>query len=138
MITAIEIVISEDLPIAVDDPLASSSEMKLVETERLELPNHVAEIFGERQRVGIEVHKNKFLPNVNGERNQAVLFAIKVLNSIEVGNALERSVQPISPAMIRTLQTRRRSARLGHYRSSVMSADVEEPMNLCASVSNNE
>ena len=76
------------------------------------------------------MYKNKFLPNVNTERDQAVLFAIKVLNSIEVGNALERSVQPISPAMIRTLQARRGSARLGHYRSSVMTANVEESAQL--------
>ena len=76
------------------------------------------------------MHENELLPDVNAERSQAVLFTVKILDAFEVGNALERSVETIGPAVIRALQTHRRAARLSHDSGGVVTADVEKSAQL--------
>src|SRR5437867_8334135 len=76
------------------------------------------------------MHENKFFPHIDSERNQAISLAIKVLDSFEVGNAFERAVKPVSPAVIGALQARRSSARLSHYCCSVMATNVKESAQL--------
>ena len=126
VIAAIEVVINKYFPVAVDNKLAASGEMELIEMQRLELLDHVAEIFRQGHRIGIEMDEDKFLPHVNAERNQAILFAIKILHALEVGNAFERSIQSVGPAVIRALQAGGCAARFGHHGGRVMAADVEE------------
>src|SRR5438309_2820061 len=97
-----------------------------MELKRLELVDHVAEKFGERHRVRIEMHEYKFFPDVCAERNESIFLAIEILDALEVGNTFERSVEAVGPAMIRALQAGGGPAGLGHDCGGVMAADVEK------------
>src|SRR5208283_4532215 len=57
-------------------------------------------------------------------RNQPVVLALEVLYALELGHALERSIQAIVPAVIRTMQNRCLSAGLGRHGCGVMPAYV--------------
>src|SRR5258708_38682898 len=69
------------------------------------------------------MHEHKFFPKGDAERNQAILFAIKILDALEVRNALECSVEAIGPTVIRALQAVRGAARLGPGRGCGVVAD---------------
>src|SRR5438128_597618 len=84
------------------------------------------------------MHEYELLPDGNIQRNQAILLAIKILYAIEVGNAFECAVQPVSPAMIRTLQARSSAAGLGHHRGGVMTTNIEESAQLTILPSNHQ
>ena len=53
----------------------------------------------------IEVHEYELFPDIHAERNQAILFPIEVLDAFKVGHAFERTIQPVGPAVIGTLQS---------------------------------
>src|ERR1700690_4333592 len=84
------------------------------------------------------MHENEFLPDIHAERGQAILFAIKILPPLEIGNALERSVETVGPAVVRALQTRSGATRLGHDCCGMMAADVEKSPQLAVLPANHE
>src|SRR6266568_8868619 len=76
--------------------------------------------------IGIEVDEYELLPSLSLYRNQAILLALETLDAIELRHALQRTIQPIVPSVIRTMQQRGLAALLGDNRSCMMATDVIE------------
>ena len=76
--------------------------------------------------VRVEIHEDQCLPGIHLHRDQAVVFAFKILHTIELGHAFERAVESVVPSVIRAMQDGRLSARFGDDRSCVMPADIEK------------
>src|SRR5215469_13347781 len=126
VVSAVEIVVNEYLPIAVDVIGAPVEEMQLADAEGSDSLYQTAEELHERHGIRIEIHKHKALPVIDANGRQTILGAVEVLNTIKFRHALERSVEPVLPAVVWTLQDLRLAARLCHNRRSMMAAHVEE------------
>src|SRR5262249_40279821 len=60
------------------------------------------------------------------DRNQSILLAFEVPDTIKFRHAFERTIQPVVPAVIWAVQNRSLSALFHHHSCSMMSADVIE------------
>src|ERR1035441_4274793 len=72
----------------------------------------------------IQIDKYKPLPGLHRHWNQTIVLAFEVLHAIELRHSLERSIEPVVPSMIGTMQNRRLAAFLGHHRRRMMAADI--------------
>src|ERR1035437_462637 len=126
MISAIQVVIDVDLPVAVNVIGPAVEVVQLADAQRHNALDQTAEKLLQGRSLGIEVHEHKALPGFNADWNQAVLTAIKVLHAIELRHAFERSIQTVFPTVVRTLQNLRVAAGLGHDCRGMMPAHVVE------------
>src|SRR5207248_1820791 len=126
VIAAIEIVIYENLPVALDDPLAAAGKMQRIQFQRLETRNQLAKIFLQRGRVRIEINEDEFFPDIHVQRQQTVLAAVEVADAIELWNSLERAIEAVGPAVVGATQAFCLATRFGHHRGSMMTADIEK------------
>src|SRR5215469_3658768 len=106
VVSAVEIVVDEDFPIAMNIVSAAIEVMQLVDAERSDARHDAAKEFMQRGRVRIEIDKDETLPGFNPDRQQAVVRALEVLHALEFRHAFQRSVEAVFPAVIGTLQDR--------------------------------
>src|SRR5579862_2153084 len=124
VISAVEIIVDVDLPVAVDVVSPAIKIMKLADAERSDALHQSAKKFLQRRSLRIEIYEHKTFPGFDADGKQTVLSAIKVFDSVEFGHAFERAIQAILPAVIRTLQHGCLTAKLGDHGGGVMPADV--------------
>src|SRR5262249_396710 len=67
VVAAVEVVVDEDLPVALDDPFAPLGEMERADLQRRELTHQLAEEIVERPRVEVEVEEDELLPDRDGQ-----------------------------------------------------------------------
>ena len=72
----------------------------------------------------MEVDEDKILPSFDTHRHEAVLGAIKIANSVEIGRSLQRSVGTVSPAVIWAAEICGVACRFCDHGCGVMPADV--------------
>src|ERR1035441_4832505 len=126
VISAVEVIVDVDLPVAMYVVAPTVEVVQLADAERCNAHHQSAEKLLQRRGLGVEVHEHEALPGFHADGNQSVLRAIKVLHAIELGHALERAVEAVFPAVVRTLQNLRVTAGLSHNGGSVVTADVVE------------
>src|SRR5882672_3077442 len=103
MVTTIEIIIDEDLPITVKGVVASLQPVKVIEFER---PDLIYKIGGQKIvefgfGIGVfQSNKNPLLPLVYVDWNKTVHRSIKTAHSRKVGCPFQLACQRIGPAMI--------------------------------------
>src|ERR1022692_146445 len=127
VISAIEIVVDEHLPVAMDVIHAAVEAMQFAHIERRHSLHQPAKKIWQRRGFWIEIHEHELFPDLDLHRRQAILLAVKVLYPVELRHALQRTVQSIIPTVIRAMQDRSLSARFGNYRGSMVAAHVVEP-----------
>src|SRR5579884_3067557 len=126
VISAIEIVIDKDFPVAVYVIGAAIEKMELADAERRDALYQSAKEFMERLSMSVEVHKNEALPCLYANGKQAVLRTIEILYSFELGHPFERAIEAVLPAVVRTLQDLGMTAGLRDDRGRMMAANVEK------------
>src|SRR5208337_5661730 len=85
-----------------------------------------AQEFGQRRGIRIEIDEDELLPGLHPDGNQSILRAIEPAHTFKLGRALQRAVEAIAPAMVRTAQNTGLSLLLGDDRSGVVPAHVVE------------
>src|SRR5258708_30738733 len=112
VIPAVEIIVDEDLPVAIDVVGAAIEVMQIADAEESDALGESAEKLGQGRGVIVEIDEDKTLPGFNANGNQAILGAVKILDAFKLGHALEGTIETIIPAAIRTMQQSRLPARL--------------------------
>jgi hypothetical protein len=74
----------------------------------------------------VEIDEDEALPGFDSNGNEAVLRAIEILDTFELGHAFQRTIKAVVPAVIRTMQEGSLTARLSHDGSGVMTANIVE------------
>src|SRR5256885_3995545 len=97
---ALEIVIDIDLPVAIDDIVATLGKLQTIELETARLPGNLAEVNGERLGLQVEIHQDKLLPGLAAERHHAHGAAVKELNAFDIGCADQTAIKRVRPAGI--------------------------------------
>jgi hypothetical protein len=87
VISAVEVVVDKDLPVAMNVVSATVEVVELADSERGDTLDEPAKKFIQRNRVGIEVYKDEAFPCLNANGQEAVLRAIEVLDTLELGHA---------------------------------------------------
>src|SRR5450631_1154066 len=126
VISAVEVIIDVDLPVAMYVVAPTVEVVQLADAERCNAHHQSAEKLLQGRGLGVEVHEHKALPGFHADGNQSVLRAIQVLHAIELRHALERAVEAVFPAVVRTLQNLRVTTGLSHNGSSMVAADIIE------------
>src|SRR5215510_1996234 len=73
-------------------------------------------------------YKYEAFPLCGLNRNQPVHRSIEVANPGKLRSDKESAVQIVRPAMVRTAEGLSSSFSIRHYRSSVVTADIKEPV----------
>src|SRR5207249_5694543 len=102
VVSAIEIVVDKNLPVAMNVVAPAIEEVQLADPQRRPALDQSAKELLQRHRLLIKVRENKALPSAHSNRHQAVLRTVEVLHAIELRHSLQRSIQPVPPAVIRT------------------------------------
>ena len=103
VIAAVEIIVDEYFPVAMNVVGAAIEVTELTYAKRRNASREAADKFGERWRAVIEIDEDETFPGFHANGDKAVLRAIKIFDAFELGHAFERSVQPVVPAMIGTV-----------------------------------
>src|SRR5580698_3010622 len=91
-----------------------------------------------RRRLLIEVHEDKAVPGRDLNRRQSILGTVKVTNPGKLRGALERTIQPVSPPVVRAAQMLSNSGWRRRNGSRVMAANVIESPQLLISPANHD
>src|SRR5438270_10016149 len=126
VISAVEIVIDIHLPIAMNIVRSAIEIMQFADAEGRDALHQAAQKFLQGRGIGIKVHEDKAFPGLNANWKQPVLSTIKIQNAFEFRHAFQRSIQPIFPTVVRTLQDLCMAAGLSNNRGGVVPADVVE------------
>src|SRR5579863_3408306 len=126
VVSTVKIVVDEDFPVAIDVVGSAIEVVQFADAERRDAFDKAAKKIREGRGVIVEVDEDKALPGFDSNWNEAVLSAIKIFDPFEFRHPLQRTVEAIIPAMVRTMQERRLAARLSHYSSGVVAANVIE------------
>src|SRR5258708_2941745 len=126
VVAAVEVVVDEDLPVAMELVLAALEERELGETKGQNVRCEAAEVRVERGGGRIEVAQDEVLPRADAQRDEAVVFAIEALDPLELRRRLERAVERVRPAVVRAAKPLRAARRFGDDGRGVMAAHVEE------------
>src|SRR6202162_3096098 len=133
MVSAIEKVVDEDLPVATDVVCAAVKVMQFSNAQRGNAMREASEKLRERRSVVVEVDEDEALPGFHSNRNQTVLRAAEILDTLELGRPLERTVEAIVPSVVGTMQKSGMSAALRCDGGSVMATNiVKAPANAIA------
>ena len=126
VIAAIEIVIDEHLPIALDSVGAALEKLKLSELEGPYALDQAAEKDVEAGQGRVEVHPDELFPRLHPSLHEAVLALLEVGDTVKIRYAFQRAVEPISPAVVGTAEVQRHALSLPGHSGGVMPAHVEE------------
>src|SRR5580700_5134457 len=126
VITTVEVVIDEDLPVAMNIVGSAIEVVQFADAERCKSLDKTAEKIGERHGVVVEVHEDEALPGFDSNGYQAILCAVEILHTFKLGHAFQGTVEAVVPAVIGTMQERSLAAGFGHDRSGVVAANIVE------------
>src|SRR5581483_11640870 len=126
VVSAVQVIVNEHLPITRDIVCPRREISEVCESERSNSPDQTAQKVRERFRPRIEVNEYEVLPGLHPDRYQPVGAALEVLHSVEFRHALQRTIQPVIPAVIRAPQNLCLAAWLSHDGRGMMSTYVIE------------
>ncbi len=138
VITAVEIVVDENFPIAMDVVASTVEEMQVADAQGSHTRNESAEEIIQGNCIGIKIDKDKALPSFDLNRNQAIVGPLELGDAFELRHSFQRAIKPIFPSVIRTLKNRSMSARLRYHRRGVMATDIVKRAQMSIVSSNND
>src|SRR6267154_4138872 len=100
VISAVEIIVDKDLPVAMNVVRGAGEEVKLADAKRPDPLDQSSEKFLKRHSVGIEIYEDEALPYFDANRHQTVLSTIKVLHTFELRHAFQRPIQTVVPTVV--------------------------------------
>ena len=130
VVAAVEVVVDEDLPVALEGPAPALDELEALELQLRELADERTECRLERGTARLEPHEDELLPDGGLDRNEAVPALVEVADAGEVRRSLQLAREGVRPPVVRAAQDRRLPGLLGHHRRGMVAADVEEPAEL--------
>src|SRR5262249_45203733 len=117
--------IQGDLPITVKFSLVGVDFRHFSERESLQSFSYFAEIVRQRfLRLRPSVHKNEPFPGGHGDRKQAIVTFLEVIEHFFVGNESEPPFRGIGPAVEFAAQGLTRTLRLPHQFIASMGTDI--------------
>ena len=127
VVAAVEVVVDEHFPVAVEDVVTPVEPVQAAEVEAAYLRHQVgAEVLLDRRAFGCDAHEHPVLPGARRHRDEAVRRRIEVAHVLEGRRCLERALERVGPAVIRAGEPLHAARGLGHDRRGVVPADVEE------------
>src|SRR5579871_3410532 len=117
VIAAIEVVVDEHLPVAMNVVGAAIEIVQLADAQRRDSLDQASEKFRQRPGMAVEIDEDKTFPGFDANRYQPVLPAIEILHAFELRHAFQGAIESIIPSVIRTMQQRRHSAGLRNHGS---------------------
>ena len=105
VVAAIQIVVDEDLPVAVERVLPLLRPDQLVETRWRDAAREIgAEESLERRAAAVDPDEHPLLPQTDLERNQTVRRPVEVAHAGEVGRPCQLALERVRPSVIRAAQ----------------------------------
>src|SRR2546422_646680 len=126
VISAVEVIIDEHFPVAMNVVHPAIKMMQLTDAQGPDTLHQSSEKLRQGQGLSVQIHEYEFLPCLSLNRHQAILLPFEIFHSVELRHSLQRSVQTVVPAVIRTMQDRSLPAGFRNHCSRVMTAHVEE------------
>jgi hypothetical protein len=125
VVTAVEIIVHVDFPVAVQrvDPAIEVVEL-FGELERRDEFGNFAEKFPEGSGSAIEIDEDEIFPNVYAHGNKAVIGAIEIADALELDHALQDAIVAVGPAMIGAAELFGTTVGFENDGGGVMAADV--------------
>src|ERR1041384_641298 len=133
VITAVQVVVDENFPVAAERVCPALEPMKAGNTQRLELIDEIAEKFFERRDIArrwFDPGERPLLPNRDLNWEQTICGAIEVADIVEIRRAFQLAFERIRPAVIWTAHLRSIAGGLSHDGGRMMTTSIEEPSNL--------
>src|ERR1019366_1386854 len=124
VVTAVEIVIDEHLPVAAHRVHATFEKMHRRKIEWREPCCESAQEVGQRRGIGIEVDEDKLHPRLTLHLKLSVLSAIEATDALKLRSAFQRSVEAVAPSVIGAAENRGIAFGLGDDRGGMMTANV--------------
>src|SRR6266851_858867 len=124
-VIALEIVVYVNLPVAINDVVATFGKLQALKLETLCLPGNLTKICRERLGLQIEIHKDELFPRLAAQRHHTHGAAVEKLDALDVGRADEAAIQRVGPTVILAAQNIFAAAAERH-RPGAMAANVTE------------
>ena len=139
VVAAVEIVVDEHFPVAVQHVSAPIHPVQIAEAKCPNLIDQArAEKCRERGARSIDSDEHPLLPDVGVERHEPVGRPIEVAHAGKIGRAFQRAIERVGPPMIGAAERVSRTLRLGHDRGRVVAADVEKSTKHAIASSNDD
>ena len=114
-----------DLPVAFQLERVARRQPHPIQREFVELAQQIAEPFGQRHGVGIEVHEDEIAQPLAPDRLQRAARRVEAGTEIlPFGNARKAAVGLVGPVVVGADQPGRAAALFGDHRRAAMPADV--------------
>ena len=138
-VVALDGVVLEDLPVAVDRPrvLEGVHELGDVAAPLPHQLGHALDPLGERRRTRVDVHPHHRSPHVGLHRHQAQLGRVELRLHLRARRAEQSSVEVVAPPVVVTLEDLP-VARLHHHRMATVPADVDEAAELAGPIAHED
>src|SRR5258708_6537220 len=136
-VIALEIVVYVNLPVAINDVVATFGKLQALKLETLCLLGNLTKICRERLGLQIEIHEDELFPRLAAERHHAHGAAIEELDAFDVGGADKAAIERVRPAVILATQDIFASAAESDG-SGAMAADIAEGAQLALLVANDD
>ena len=92
VVSAVKIVVDEDLPVAGDVVGPRGEIMQLTNGQGCDSPHQSTKKVTQRSSFRVEIDEHEFFPNVSLYRNQAILLTVEIIDAIELRHAFEGTV----------------------------------------------
>jgi len=139
VITAVEVIVDVDLPVAIQRINAAIEVVKFFgEIEGRDERRNFAEKFSEWRGFAIEIDEDEIFPGVDADGDKAMVFAIKIADAFKFDHALEHTVVAVGPAMVGAAELLRAAGYAGFDGGGVMAADVVESAELAVIAASDE
>ena len=120
VVAAIQIVIDENLPIAVERVMPLLQPEQVVETKALDAGQQIrAEKSVERRAASVDLDEDPFLPQTNLDRNETIHGRVEIAHAGKIRCSFQLALERVRPSVVRTAQMlsgsfAARSRRLPH------------------------
>ena len=125
VVASIEVVVHVNLPVAIQRVDAAIEILeRFGELQRRNEFGDFAQKFPQGSGSPVEIYENEIFPGVHAHRDQAIVGAFEIANSLELDHAFQTAVVAVRPAMIRAPEILRATRRFRHDGGGMMAAHV--------------
>src|SRR5690349_6904144 len=112
MISAVDIVIDEHLPVAIQGVLTRFEKVQCPDPKRCDLRDHAPQVLVQASLWRLERDENKLLPAIDRNRNQSIPCTIEIAHPSKIWSSLQAAIQTVAPSVVRTAEQLHRPAGL--------------------------
>src|ERR1700682_426604 len=127
VVAAVEIIVDVDFPIAIERVDAAIEVLQFLrELERRDESWDGAKELAKRRGLRIEVDEDEIFPGFDTDRDESVLRAVEIADTIELDHALKGAVNAVGPAVIGTAKLLGAAVGLRYDGGGMMAANIVE------------